>query len=249
MAITVQEINRFQERQKTQGTGTIHHYLSDTNFQHLKNKFSSPRTFKKGSFLYMEGDYADQLYYIYSGKVKLKRTMEDGKEITMALKQKGDLLGEFGFSEEVHNASSEIIEDCKVAFIHKKEIEALLQNVGTFAVEYMNWLSMTNRLNETKIRDLLLYGKSGALASTLIRMSNTYGIVDTDGIRLKIKLTNTEIGEFIGLTRESVNRTLNSWKNEGILTMDNGFIVIKNLCELKKICGCPSTCPLEICRL
>ncbi|MFP3490515.1 helix-turn-helix domain-containing protein, partial [Staphylococcus sp. SIMBA_130] len=78
----------------------------------------------------------------------------------------------------------------------------------------------------------------GALASTLIRIANTYGIEEGDTIRMTTKFTNTEIADLIGATRETVNRMLNQLKKDHIIAYENGTIMIKDLEQLKAICHC-----------
>ncbi|WP_231571063.1 Crp/Fnr family transcriptional regulator [Gordoniibacillus kamchatkensis] len=115
----------------------------------------------------------------------------------------------------------------------------------------MKWMSLQHRTTQSKFRDLMLFGKPGALASTLIRLCNSYGVATKDGIRIDAKLTNTELADFIGATRESVNRMLSDLKKDGIIDMSGGHLVVKSLAELKSICQCPSfpACPREICRI
>lgn len=77
------------------------------------------------------------------------------------------------------------------------------------------------------------------------------GIHGTEGIRLNIKLTNADIADMIGATRESVNRMLSAFKEDGILDMKNGKMVIRRLEDLRYVCNCPKypACPKEICRI
>lgn len=226
-------------------------FLSNEHFNQLEGLMNLYKE-KKGSFLYWEGDEADKLYYIKSGKVKILKSTEDGKDLIISIMSSGDLIGEYGGCEDpTQSFSAEVIEHVEVGVISTRDLEQLLMQNGSFAIQFMKWFSLMNQRNQSKFRDLLLFGKAGALASTLIRMSNSYGVVTQDGIRLNVKLTNTEIGEFIGMTRESVNRFLSSWKEDGTLDVQNGKIIIKKLNNLRLICQCPTypACPKEICRL
>ena len=104
-------------------------------------------------------------------------------------------------------------------------------------------------MTQTKFRDLMMFGKPGALCSTLIRLHNTYGEPREDGgVPIGKKLTNTELADMTGATRESVNRMLSDLKNAGVVTNDNGYIVIEDLQYLKDLCHCEN-CPVDICRI
>lgn len=204
------------------------------------------------SHLFWEGDETGKLYYVRSGRVKLTKTTEEGKTINLSIQRQGDLIGELGMSGNgVYGYNAEVIEDAEFGVIQEKDLEILLYRHGDFAVAFTKWMALQHRTSQSKFRDLLLFGKPGALASTLIRLCNTCGVVTKDGIRLSMKLTNTELADFIGATRESVNRMLSDLKTDGIIDMDGGYIIVKTLNELKAICQCPSfpACPLEICRI
>ena len=102
---------------------------------------------------------------------------------------------------------------------------------------------------QTKMRDLLLNGKRGALYSTLIRLCNSYGVKQNDGILIDLQLTNQEIARFCGATREYVNRLLNELKQKGVLSVDSTKkILIKDLDYLKRENQCEN-CPIEICNM
>lgn len=205
-----------------------------------------------GTYLFWEGDELGKLYYVKSGAVKIIKSTEDGKNLILSILNEGDLVGEMsGNGSEYFGYSAEVVEDAKIGVIDQSDLEKLLIEHGDFSVSFIKWMSTTNMKLQTKFRDLLLYGKTGALASTLIRMSNTYGVECDDGIQMKIRVNNTELADMIGATRESVNRMLSSFREDGTISMREGRIVIHDIDELRTICACPSfpRCPPEICRL
>jgi CRP/FNR family transcriptional regulator len=211
-----------------------------------------PRRAEAGTYLFWEGEPTGKLYYIHSGKVKLRKSTEDGRDFILSILQAGDMLCEpEDGMRAVHSFSAEVIEDAELGVIQWSDLEILLYRHGDFAVRFMNWMALMHRVTESKFRDLLLFGKPGALASTLIRLANSYGIMGPDGITISIKLTNAELAEFIGTTRESVNRMLNGLRDEGAIDIRKGRIVIRNLAALQSICQCPACpgCPKEVCRI
>ncbi|QJC50951.1 Crp/Fnr family transcriptional regulator [Paenibacillus albicereus] len=205
-----------------------------------------------GSYLFWEGEQADKLYIVLSGKVKLRKSTEDGKAFILSILQKGDLMGgpEAG-RQSAYGCSAEVAQDARIGVIVWKDLEELLLSSGELAVRWMNGMALQQRIAESKFRDLLLYGKPGALASTLIRLSNSYGRLRPGGLEIGLRLTNAELAEFIGTTRESVNRMLASMKHEGILSVQGGLITIVDLPALRRVCGCPGcpACPKEVCRI
>lgn len=211
-----------------------------------------PKHMKAGSYLFWEGDETGKLYYLRSGKARLTRTTEEGKDLILSILEQGDLIGELdGDGASHHSYNAEVTEDAEIGVIQQKDLEIILYQHGDFAIQFMRWMGLMNRVTESKFRDLMLFGKQGALASTLIRMSNTYGEKLADGIHVKHPFSNSDIANMIGATRESVNRMLSAFKSEGVIQSNHGELIIKDITHLRSLCNCPMNppCPREICRL
>lgn len=202
-----------------------------------------------GSGVYWEGDLADKLYYIRTGKVKCTKTNEDGKEFVMYLFREGDFMGQLDpYSDSRQSFTARAMEPCTIGVVLKSDLETLLWQYGDLAVEFMKWMGLMHRLTQTKFRDLMLYGKPGALCSTIIRLANTFGKATPEGILITEKWTHAELADTIGAARESVNRMLGEWKREGAIDQRDGHLLITDLSYLQQICHC-ELCPKEICRL
>lgn len=231
--------------------GELASFFTEENLNEIKS-IMYPKKEKAGSYLFWEGDVTGKLYYIHSGKVKLTKTTEEGKDLILSFVQKGDLIGEIdSCGDEFHSFSAQIIEDVNVGVIQQKDLEILFYQHGELAVQFIKWMGLKQKTTQSKFRDLLLFGKTGALASTLIRMCNTFGVVCEDGIRLDLSINNTEFADLIGSTRENVNRMLNALKEEGTISMVHGQIIVHKLSNLRSTCQCPTypACPKDVCRL
>ena len=244
MAPTCHSTNAWQQAE----AHDVKYFLSPANFKLLEQHMTCSK-FEAGHMLFWEGDPADHLYTLYSGQVKVVKTTEDGKELIFYMLQQGDFFGEFGgFASLTHQFTAQAMSDVEVGVIAIRELEMLIASNGSLALELIKWMGMLQRKTESKFRDLLLYGKTGALASTLIRLTNSYGKLTPEGIQITIKLTNTELANMIGTARESVNRMLSDFKASGTLSLDHGMITIHDLQALKNVVACPD-CPDEICRI
>jgi CRP-like cAMP-binding protein len=225
-----------------------------TRFKQLKELLRSANRIlkiKKGTFLFQEGMPASELYLICSGKIQMTTTCSDGKEMCFRICSAGEIIGELTLftSEPKYLLTAKAIEDGEVAVIEKDYLEEQLLLNPSLAFEYMQWLSNHIRRTQTKFRDLILHGKKGALYSTLIRMTNSYGVPLKDGsILIDLPLKNQDLANFCGTTRESVNRMLNVLKKQGILSIKRSKITIHNLDYLKNEIKCEN-CPVEICRI
>jgi CRP/FNR family cyclic AMP-dependent transcriptional regulator len=204
-----------------------------------------------GSVLFIDGENADHLFLLDSGQVKVTKTTADGKELTLQVFGPGELVGMSGLFEPnvTYTATASMLEPGFVRVIPRHALEKLLITNGEYCVEFLRWMAVMNRRMQSKFRDLLLNGKIGALYSTLIRMANTYGEEREDGILINLSMTNRDLAQFIGLTRESVNRMLSDLKKLDVIEMlPHGHLLIKDLDYLKEAICCDD-CPPEICQI
>lgn len=200
------------------------------------------RKFKseKGSFLFQEGMVAEELYIIISGKVQISKITSDGRELSLRICSENDICGELTlFTDNPrYLLSAMVLEEGEVVAIKKDVIESEIFQNSKLAFEFMKWMSDHFRKTQTKFRDLVLNGKRGALFSTLIRMSNSYGVQKDNGILIDLPLTNQELANFCGTSRESTNRILSDLKKDNIISVKKGKISILDLQYLKNEIDC-----------
>jgi len=210
------------------------------------------RRYEAGAYLFWEGEPAEAVYYIRKGHVKLRRTTDDGRDLLLSILKPGDFLADFDAWDPNHRNSGQAMDDVEAGIIPLPDLELLLGKDGELAFRFAMWMSMLRRRSESKLCDLIMLGKPGALASTLIRLTNSFGVAQPDGILIRLKLTNTELAELVGTTRESINRMLNTLKNEGVIDMaPGGRLRVLQLDKLRQMAGCPEcpACPKEICSI
>lgn len=224
--------------------------LIPDEFREEINAIAVDVNYPKDTILYMDGEKAENLYFIRSGSVKISKTTLEGKELTLYICKPGELIGELALFQPgiTYTSTAEMLEDGSAGIIARTSLEDLLTRNSKLAVEFMKWMGIAYRRNQSKFRDLMLLGKHGALYSTLIRMTNTYGIKVKDGVLIDLFLTNKDLANFIGTTRESVNRMLNELRKNEVISVDNGFITVHNITYLKEFLECDG-CPEDICRI
>ncbi|MEY8753543.1 Crp/Fnr family transcriptional regulator [Peribacillus frigoritolerans] len=205
---------------------------------------------EKGRYLFHESTPASDLYYIINGKVEVSKVVPDGRELTIRISSKNDLVGETVlFSQNPkYMMNAKMMEDGTVAVISKEALEEKIASDSHLAVEMMTWLSAQNRKNQAKFRDMLLHGKKGAFYSTLIRLSNSYGTEAEDGKVINLPFTNQELANFCGTSREVVNRMLAQLRKNNVISIKKGRITILDFDYLKQEIDCEN-CPIEICTI
>ncbi|MBB5174360.1 Crp/Fnr family transcriptional regulator [Texcoconibacillus texcoconensis] len=185
---------------------------------------------QKGNLIIQEGDWPDHIYLLRSGKIRISKTTPNGKIFYLETKKHHELVGELSiFTELTNSFNAEVIEDATVFRFERLELEKLLSSHGEMAETYIRWLASQNHILLSKFRDLAFCGKQGALYSILIRLINEHGEQVEDGFIINRKVTNQELSNYIGATRESVNRILNGLTLDGIISIDRKFITIHDV--------------------
>lgn len=201
--------------------------------------------------IFQEGERAEEIFLIKSGNVHISQQTESGKELTIRICGQGVVIGENALfcNLTYHSTTAKATVLTELYSLPKSKIELLLTQHSSLFVEYMKWVQVENIKNQTRMRDLVLHGKKGALFSTLIRLVNTYGEKKEDGTYfINIALTNTEIANLCATSREMINRMLNDLKNHGIISFEKGYITVLNYAFLKREIEC-ADCPISVCRI
>jgi CRP-like cAMP-binding protein len=210
------------------------------------------RRFKseRGTFLFQEGMVAEELYVIVSGKIQISKITSDGRELSLRICGENDICGELTLFTDSprYLLSAKVLEEGEIVSIKKNVIESEIFQNSKLAFEFLKWMSDHFRKTQTKFRDLVLNGKRGALFSTLIRMTNSYGVQIDNGILIDLPLTNQELANFCGTSRESTNRILSELKKDKIISVKKGKITVLNLQYLKDEIGCEN-CSAVYCNI
>jgi len=207
--------------------------LSDQNKELLQNALTVKQA-RKGTILFVENDPADAIYFLREGKVRLSKSSSEGKEIILNIRKPGDLFAEVAlFRKTNYPATAEMIEDGEVVLIRNEDLEKVIFQYPEIGISIIQIMGQRLHIAQSKLRDITLYGKLGALASALVRLADEYGIETVDGIRIQLTLTHQELANFIGAARENVNRMMSQLEKNGVLTMKRGEICIKDIKELK----------------
>lgn len=201
----------------------------------------------QGSYIFMEGDQATHLFFIKKGTVRVHKLLSEGKEITIFLREKNDAFGEIGpFSGVTYSCSSRAETNCEIYAIDEKTLDEILTTNSKISLEFIRWLAEKLETSSSKIKDFLMFGTEGALASFLIRKANSRGIQLKEGILIKEQVTHYNIAIYIGSSRETVTRILNDFKKRNIIEFRRKKLLIKDITYLRNLLSCDK-CGVQNC--
>lgn len=190
--------------------------------------------YPKGSIVFVEGEYGDELYFLISGNLKVCKTVADGGEKILHFLKSGDIFAEvLIFKGGEYPATVEAIEDCEVGIIGNKDLERILKERGDILYKILEVMAERLRAAQYHIRDLALRDVEGRLASSLLALVEDHGEETEDGHCLNINLSQQQLASLVGTSRETVARILSSWKKQGLVEVEKQVIKIIDVEGLK----------------
>lgn len=199
---------------------------------HSINESKVCSTYKKGQMIFHEGSYAFGLFCINSGKIKISRNGDDGREAILRLAKPGDIIGYKALLiNEKYSASAVALDDCNVCFIPKELFLKILKSDSSLSIELMRMLSTELGKVETKLTHLAQKPVRERLAETLLFIKETYGLED-DEQTINAALTREEIANIVGTATESAIRLLSEFKKDNIIELEGKKIKIINMEKL-----------------
>ncbi len=196
-------------------------------------------TYKKGQTLFFQGNPAFGVYCIKTGKIKISKVGEDGKEIILRIAGPGDILGHQNlYSNDHYTATATVIEEASVCFLDKKYMLSLIAKEPEIALNVIRRLSNEMAASENRNAAMTYKNVRERLAELLLTFKNSYGVSEHGRIRLDIKLTREEIASMVGTANETVIRFISEFKEEGILEQEGKVIYITNVEKLRKTANC-----------
>jgi CRP/FNR family transcriptional regulator len=184
------------------------------------------RSFKKGDYIFEEGRHANGLFCILSGKVKITRLGEGGKEQILRLAGPRDVIGYRAIlGSEQYHASAVALEDAVVGYVPKKIFFDILNENPEVSRQMLQLLSQELDRSETSRVDIATKTVRERLAEILLLLSETYGVME-DGITLDINLSREELAGMVGAAKEVVIRNLASLREEGFIDTKGRQILI-----------------------
>ncbi|HHX37060.1 MAG TPA: Crp/Fnr family transcriptional regulator [Clostridiaceae bacterium] len=193
---------------------------------------------KRGRFVFQSGDPATSMYIICRGHMKIFYNTIDGKEQIYYLYQEGDFVGGHNILEGTsYLYTGETLDDCLVAEISKDIFDRYLSHNIAIMRRILHKSFERIRWAEDLIQRLATKNTAMKVADLLLRLKENYGYRTPEGIRIELNINREEMGNFSGITRETITRKLGEFKDLGYIDyIGNKVILIKDLEALRNYC-------------
>jgi CRP-like cAMP-binding protein len=182
---------------------------------------------RKGEILFNEGETGDSLYIILSGNIKLGRRAADGRQNLVAVFGPSDMVGELSlFDPGPRTATATAILDTRLARLRKQALRPWLTNRPEIAEQLLRVLARRLRRTNDALADLIFTDVPGRVAKNLLQMAGRFGSRDGGVLRVTHDLTQEELAQLVGASRETVNKALADFAARGWLRLDGKSVII-----------------------
>ncbi len=202
-------------------------------FQRLKFTLAHPA----GATLFVEGQACGGIYILCKGRVKLSTGSKDGQTLILKLAQPGEVLGlNATLSGIPHETTAETTQPCQLNFVKGSDFQRFLSEHGDACMNAAIHMSRECQQAYQQLRSLTMSSASQRLARLMLEWAQDDAAMATTG-GIKVALTHEEIAQVIAMSRETVTRTLASFRKQNIAKLNASTLLIQNMAAIHKLAG------------
>jgi CRP/FNR family transcriptional regulator, cyclic AMP receptor protein len=193
------------------------------------------RNFRLGEIIFHRDDPGQMLYVIKQGKVRIYITSTDGQEVTLVVFGPGDYFGELAILDgRPRSASAIALDAVETLALQRNDFIAAVNRHPRIAIQVMSALSMRLRHTDAMIEDLLFLDVHGRVAKKLLDLADLHGVRTSEGVRIEMKLTQTDLAALVGASRESVNKVIGYFVDKRFISSEKRKITVLRLADLRR---------------
>jgi CRP/FNR family cyclic AMP-dependent transcriptional regulator len=183
------------------------------------------RTLRAKQMVVVQGSLGDEMFAILHGRLKVIRSSAEGKEATIGILEAGDMFGEIAMLDGgPRTASVETLEHCELLVLKRASVMQHIEQHPKVMRQMLSALCQRLRYVDDFLQDALFLNLPQRLGKMLKQLAKQYGNADENGTTIDLKLTQQELANMVGASRESVNKQMSVWAEHGWVEMEQGYI-------------------------
>lgn len=201
--------------------------LHPSDLRVLSSRFH-PVRYRKGDMIFREGEPAERLFLIDRGRVKLFTTSPAGQELMIAVLGRGQIFGELAIIDRGPRAmDARAMEEATLYWLAGEVFWTLLENRPPLARRLLELMARRLRRSDRSAQDLVFFDAPTRLARRILELAEEHGEPGEDeAVRLTLRVTQEEMANMIGVTRESANRLIASFSSRGWIDWNDGHPIV-----------------------
>ena len=192
--------------------------------------------FAANEVIFRKGDPGHSMMSVITGRVRIGSLSPTGKEAVLNIINPGEVFGEIALLDgKARTADATAMVDSDLLVLERREFIPFLERHPRTCIDLLTVLCGRIRDTTEMVEDTLFLDLPARLGRTLLRLAERHGEETGDGIRIGIKFSQRELGDLVGMTRESINKQLAAWREMGIVKIDRGHILIGDVDALEDV--------------
>jgi CRP-like cAMP-binding protein len=189
----------------------------------------------RGQVLFKEGDEGDRLFVVVDGKLKLGTTSNDGRENLLSILGPGDMFGELSlFDPGPRTATATAVVDSKLLALAHDRVIGWVKEHPQVSLQLLGRLAQRLRKANDVLSDLVFADVPGRVAKAIIELGQRFGTQKLDGLHVNHELTQEELAQLVGASRETVNKALADFATRGWVKLEPRAVIILDYERLVK---------------
>jgi CRP/FNR family cyclic AMP-dependent transcriptional regulator len=199
---------------------------------------ASEKSVRRGQTVFQKGDEGSYMVAVLSGRIRISATSPEGREVTLNMIDAGEVFGDMALlSGKPRSADATALEDSTLMVVERRHFLPYLTSSNELALRVIDVLCERLRETSETLGNFAMLDLPGRLARKLLNLAGEYGKTANGRIRLEIRLSHTDLGRFVGSSRESVNKQMRAWEEDGIVAREGGRIAVCKPGVLRRIAG------------
>ena len=201
--------------------------LSEEEIEQLNGQLSDVHL-EPNEVFYTPQDRTERLFVLWKGRVRIYRTTEGGREFTLATVEAGTVFGEMALTaQQMQGAYAQAMELSELSIMQRADLERLILDKPEVGLRITHLLSERLRRYETRLEDITLKGVTARLASLLVLLLESEGVVTGDhSLKIPTHYTHQHLGTMVGANREAVTRAFGHLQDEGVVELRRRLIYV-----------------------
>jgi CRP/FNR family transcriptional regulator, cyclic AMP receptor protein len=210
--------------------------LSEADMQAIGHATAMTRCVR-GQRILSPDDPPDRIHIIKKGRVRVYRTSPDGKQLTLDIHEKGTILGDMSLlgQERMPEAWAEAIDDGVICTITPDELRKLIERYPVIGINIIRHLSERLQAAERELEAMAYHRVDQRVARKLIDLAARFGVETPRGTLIQARLTQQELAEMVGTTRETLAHTLAAFRRDGLLETEQHQVVLRDAERLAEV--------------
>ena len=186
--------------------------------------------YSAGQIVFSRGDPGDSLMIVLEGQIKVGSLTAEGRETVVNLIEPGQVLGEIAVLDgKARTMGATAAEPVQVFVLRRKTVLAFLEAKPSVAIRLIGVLCQKLRRTTEMLEEKTVLTMAPRVARGLLRLAAEHGRRTSEGLLIDLKLSQAELGAFVGVSRENFNRQLGIWRDSRIVSLRGGRVLIHRL--------------------